>query len=242
MKTLQDYIETIINNTFNAIDEVYKTNQESAEKGNSRLVFPKYRSDKTRVSEQELRFIFVDQFIQYCNNSDNHFDYYYSVETPTRYKYKFYRDNGKVPEVSTQDGKSASHDLTIFSKEGKSVAVLEFKKDGCSAHEIAKDFLKLSVEPNDDQVEMLRFFVMISASNTDLEKQSNNEKEIGLLQHFKNKLNNDCFNLKKNNQGINSGWHSIDLFWHRLPLEQEVDSNDFAALYNVTQGIYDIKI
>ena len=75
MKTLQDHIETIINNTFNAIDKVYNIKQESAEKGNSRLVFPKYRSDKTRVSEQELRFIFVDQFIQYCNDLNNNFDY-----------------------------------------------------------------------------------------------------------------------------------------------------------------------
>ena len=136
---------------------------------------------------------------------------------------------------------SASHDLTIFSKDNKRVAVVEFKKDGCSAHEIAKDFLKLSVEPNDDQVEMLRFFVMISASNTDLEKQSKYGNNVGLLQHFKNKLKNDCFNLKEENQEIKSGWHSIYLFWHRLPSNPNVDFNNFTAIYNAEHEITGIN-
>ena len=45
------------------------------------MVFPKYRNKETRVSEQELRFAFIEAFNEL--NKENNWGLYYSVETPT---------------------------------------------------------------------------------------------------------------------------------------------------------------
>lgn len=252
---LKSGLEEVIKRTFNVIDNVYSENKPK-DKPDSRLIFPQKRDKTKRVSEQELRFIFVDQFIKYCSDKNNKFDYYYSVEAPTQYVYHFYRDDrddDKEPEFSVKkekgDGKeSASIDLAIYEKKTDSVnpvAIIEFKKDGCSAHEIAKDFLKLSVEPSSN--EMLRYFIMISSSDTRLEK-----KNGGLLKSFENKLDKPCFHFHTS-ESIQ--WNQIDILWHRLPSDGEpirnkeektpIDSNDFSAIYthNGKNGILqDIKI
>ena len=249
---IRDHIENIIQNTFKAIDEVYKNNKnpkaEPENAKNGRLVFPNYR-DKSivRVSEQELRFIFVDQFINYCKENCGVFDYYYSVEVSTDYVYSFPHDNNEAPKVSktNDEGKqSASIDMAIYKRAStRPVAIIEFKKDGCSAHEIAKDFLKLSVEPGGDEV--LRFFIIISSSDTRLHKISKNgtnTKISGLLKSFLDKFDEDCFcfdNSFDNNEELN--WNTIDIRWHRLPFDGEpqrngnkepIDSNDFTASFN----------
>ena len=249
---LRGHIETIIKNTFEVIDEVYNNNKESDEEKtkskNGRLVFPNYRDKRTiRVSEQELRFIFVDQFINYCKEHSNEFDYYYSVEVPTEYVYNFPHKNTEAPSVNNKDKEgmqSASIDLAIYKNKKAStspVAIIEFKKDGCSAHEIAKDFLKLSVEPGET---VLRFFIMISSSDTRLEKLSKKEIPCGLLSSFLDKFNEDCFCFEDNKDLT---WNEIYIRWHRLPSNGEkqrngtlkpIDSNDFSAIYNF-KGIKD---
>lgn len=246
---LRDHIEKIIQNTFEAIDEVYKNNKNPKEEPenpkNGRLVFPNYRDkSKVRVSEQELRFIFVDQFINYCKENCGVFDYYYSVEVPTDYVYRFPHDNNEAPKVSkkyVEGMQSASIDMAIYKRAStKPVAIIEFKKDGCSAHEIAKDFLKLSVEPGEDEV--LRYFIMISSSDSRLHKISKDgtkNKISGLLKSFLDKFDEDCFCFD-NNEKLN--WNIIDIRWHRLPPNGEpqrngkekdpIDRNNFTASYN----------
>lgn len=95
--TDKERIEEIIKDTFDVIPKVYHTHREGD--GNhkdfcesqSRIIFPKYsgryRNGETRISEQELRFIFVEQFNKYC--STKKWNAYYSVETPTEEKYVF---------------------------------------------------------------------------------------------------------------------------------------------------------
>lgn len=245
LQELQEHIEIIIKKTFEAIDEVYKINKNPKEEPenskNGRLVFPNYRDkSKVRVSEQELRFIFVDQFINYCKENRGVFDYYYSIEVPTDYVYSFPHDNNEAPKVSKLEGKgmkSASIDLAIYARAStKPVAIIEFKKDGCSAHEIAKDFLKLSVEPGGDEV--LRYFIIISSSDTRLCKTSKNGKESGLLNSFLDKFEKDCFCFDYKEE---LNWNKIDIRWHRLPFDGEpqrngnkepIDSNDFTASFN----------
>ncbi len=62
-------LEEIIRRTFEVIDNVYSVNKDK-KNYNSRLIFPKYRNkNNIRVSEQELRFVFVDQFICTSNYS-----------------------------------------------------------------------------------------------------------------------------------------------------------------------------
>lgn len=242
-KKLREGIDSIIQKTFNALDTIYRIRRGISSptgtmvESDDRLIFPSYSDgEETRVSEQELRFIFVDQFIKYCSDTEKNFDYYYSVETPTEYRYAFFRDNITVPRVYLPEetkGKSASIDMSIYAKDKKTkVASIEFKKDGCSAHEIAKDFLKLSVEPNDG---MLRYFIMISSSETILSDTAKSGKEKGLLAALRKKFNCDCFKLKLQNNSSELIWHDIIVYWHRLPCsnDKNIDRNDFDSIYHV---------
>ena len=103
----------------------------------SRLVFPNYVSGKRRVCEQELRFVFIEQLQELLKK----YDYYYSVETPTKDKYTFTK-NRRNDKCIMGKGKSASFDLTIGDKK-KNIAIIEFKAKSASSHEYAKDLCKL---------------------------------------------------------------------------------------------------
>jgi len=97
----------------------------------------------TRVSEQELRFLFVEEFLKEPNNG-----FYYSVETPTKEKYKFGKTNDDIKIDAS--GRSASIDMCTFKKcsENKYHRLLniEFKNANASQKSISKDILKLMHE------------------------------------------------------------------------------------------------
>lgn len=165
---LKTLIDKIINNTFKVIKEVYvhqnenKPNKKSSNVG-SRILFPKYSSGDTRISEQELRFIFVEQFYAYINNDENKekspelINLYYSVETPTEKKYIFSKDKGG-PKVDDK-GVSARTDLTIYEKEGDKFtkkALIEFKALNPVIENYEKDFCKLKEEKPS-----LKYFIQI---------------------------------------------------------------------------------
>ena len=85
-------IINILKNTFDVLDNCYNNNDEAKSKANfgkanSRLIFPSYSKGDRRISEQELRFLFIEQFNLYCQKTG--WDSYYSVETPTKGRYKF---------------------------------------------------------------------------------------------------------------------------------------------------------
>ena len=122
------------------------------------MLFPKYSSsnksnpDKLRVSEQELRFAFVELFNKKCEQQNT--NYYYSVETPTDEKYVFSEkvEYGETPRLATEDdksnnrGESARFDLTIYNSLKEKICLIEFKNNDSKADNYKKDFLKLSVE------------------------------------------------------------------------------------------------
>ena len=78
---VKKHIDVIIENTFNTISEVYRTQMENQKIGtynnnSSRIIFPLKRESKDkkeefRISEQELRFVFVEEF---NNNSSLKFE------------------------------------------------------------------------------------------------------------------------------------------------------------------------
>lgn len=153
----KDHIEAIIEQTFESLELVYVTNQENSQikptPRVSRIMFPKYskqyRNGETRLSEQELRFLFVEQFNKYCNA--NSLDWLYSVETPTEYKYKF-SDNGeknKKPRKAEEGekGQSAMVDFVIHDENKKRIALIEFKALNPDTLCFKKDFAKLNAEP-----------------------------------------------------------------------------------------------
>lgn len=180
----KEHVRNIIAQTFEVIKKVYDTQKE--EFGNSsefcvsgsRIIFPKYsgryRNGVTRISEQELRFIFVEQFNKYCKK--NSWNAYCSVETPTEEKYIFSKKGDKncpyKVDGEGNGGQSAMIDLCIHDDKFERIALIEFKALNPKESAFAKDFCKLSNEPKSAAT----FFVMIVKSHDDDTIKSLREK------------------------------------------------------------------
>lgn len=174
----QRFIEEVIVETFKEIDRVYKnstSNESDIEVSGCRLIFPKYSEsntsnpDKLRVSEQELRFTFVELFCKKCQYERA--NYHYSIETPTKEKYVFSErvDYGETPRLANEDdknnnrGESARFDLTIYNSSKEKICLVEFKNNDSKADNYKKDFLKLFVEGQ----ECLCYFIdLVEASDS----------------------------------------------------------------------------
>lgn len=177
---VKKHIDVIIKNTFNTISEVYRTQMENQKIGtynnnSSRIIFPLKRESKDkkeefRISEQELRFVFVEEFNKYYSKK---WDAYYSVETPTRKRYDF--SNKEMPcKVDYPNGQSAMVDFSIFLKEQDKltrVALIEFKALNPDKQSYMKDYVKLL---NEDQ--KFVYFIMIVKSANDRTIKSIAEK------------------------------------------------------------------
>lgn len=163
---LKKTIESIIEETFDELKKTYSNCCKNTSKDiKGGVIFPSYSKNNIRVSEQELRCMFIQKLYEkgLC----------YSIETPTIKKYRFTdtnndgtknRDEPKVFEGSDDDdGESAQIDLTIHDKEdiNKRLCIIEFKAHGrTSGHDYTKDLLKLYSEPDCE----LRYFVQIFES------------------------------------------------------------------------------
>ena len=140
--------------TFKELDIIYKSqvSLNSNSNSSSLLLFPKYREDDNiRVSEQELRFIFVEQFDQYCKM--NNWNVRYSVETPTHKKYIFSNikgENKPVPRIAdnSDEGVSARFDVTINDEMGSILFPIEFKANNPDELSFKKDLFKLVEDSN----------------------------------------------------------------------------------------------
>ena len=167
-EAIKMHMDEIIRLTFNRLDAAYR-NQEvisntKFEKGGSRLVFPSYyknlKPTETRISEQELRFIFVEVFNAYCDR--NKLDLYYSVETPTKDTYKNFANSKEDPERA-DDGRSAEFDLVILDEQKKRRCLVEFKAKNASEHDHKKDFVKLN-NSNEADNDVLCYFIEVIKS------------------------------------------------------------------------------
>lgn len=175
---IQRHIDNIIDMTFAALKDAYTNHKEPKEpkepkvsKGGSRIVFPKYsekyRNGDLRLSEQELRFVFVEQFNRYCDSYE--LPWFYAVETPTKYKYIF-SGEGSIPrratetEIKEKKGESASFDLVIYNEHLERIALIEFKEGNPLKKEFTKDFLKLKDEGENG---ISTYFVMYIKSYKD---------------------------------------------------------------------------
>lgn len=176
---VKKHIDVIVENTFKTIIEVYRTQKENQKivtnNNSSRIIFPLKRESKDnkeefRISEQELRFVFVEEFNKYCSENWNA---YYSVETPTSKRYDF--SNKENPcKVDYPKGQSAMVDFSIFLKEQDKltrVALIEFKALNPDKQSYMKDYVKLL---NEDQ--KFVYFIMIVKSANDRTSKSIDEK------------------------------------------------------------------
>ena len=200
MEKIRIHIEKIIKETFDIIDELYNTNKEDS-KGlftsmRSRLVFPKYRDkDKVnnntsniRLSEQELRFLFVERFNKYCENGNIEANLFYSIETPSEEPYKFGEES---KEHCKTGGMSAKFDMVIYNEKKERVCLIEFKNNSGDAGAHEKDLLKLSVEGSGK----LCYFISIAkASNSGTLGETNSTR--GIIPKFKKVAENKAISFE----------------------------------------------
>ena len=188
----KEHIENIIGQTFNVIAEVYKTNKEgeTPSKAN-RILFPKKRDKTIRISEQELRFVFVEQLLNYIK--DPGWDVYYSVETPTKNAYKGFQD-GK-PEVDDEKGQSGNIDLCIHDNQGNRICLIEFKALNPKEADYQKDFCKLQHEDEGNN-NILRYFIQI-VENVDSGTMKNIGEKIYVDEICYDNVSYKCYCLKK---------------------------------------------
>ena len=137
--------------------------KEAIENNNCRFHVSLQGDGKPRISEQELKYSFIETFI----SSPEFIGYTYSVETPTQNKYSFTKKGEhKEPEYlgeNCNEGRCGNIDVVLF-KGKERVALIEFKANHAGAFEHAKDVCKLENEPGND---VLRFLVEIFESTNE---------------------------------------------------------------------------
>lgn len=140
-------------------DKLISTYRQS-EGAKTRIIFPKKRDGKIRVSEQEMRFAFVEAFNEgYSNYSES---LYYAVEVPTKDLYDF---RGTAPQCG--HGRSAMFDVVIYDAEKRPLIYIEFKGNNPVAQHYDKDFFKLEQGKDfEESPDALRYFIGI-LKNTD---------------------------------------------------------------------------
>ena len=152
MENHKKHLEAVIERTLSKLNSLYHRDGGGLE--DTRLIFPRYWATKegervegeVRVSEQELRFMFVEELNKYCDKNPE-WKVFYSVETPTSNSYR----------LTGEGFQSGCIDLCIHGKDFKRIALIEFKALNPSEHDHAKDAFKLKHE--------LRYFIEIVKSN-----------------------------------------------------------------------------
>lgn len=152
----KQHIENVIQRTFHVVQALFEkeSHKLSTQNVGSRIVFPYKRNGEMRISEQELRFIFVEQLNKEIH--DSKWDVYYSVETPTMRQYSF--SNEENPMENEKEGRSGNFDLVIYDSNLKHIALIEFKSNNPEAKDYAKDFVKLE---NPKEAGDLRYFIQM---------------------------------------------------------------------------------
>lgn len=140
-------INALINDINNGIKKIYKHND-----NDYGITFPKYsdrenKQSKIRRSEQELRFIFIEQFLKYRNSKEEAYkdlaNWHYSVETPTYFRYtSAWRGNPSI-----EGKRSGKIDLTLYENDNPA-AFIEFKYGslGKDNKNLEYDVIKLVAE------------------------------------------------------------------------------------------------
>ena len=129
-------IEEIIEKSFNDLIKAITTDGTS-----SQLIFPHSNKGDVRYSEQELKQIFL-------RNVEEDGNYFYSVETPTEYGYRFKDSKNLEVDKNHKKGKhqAARVDVSLYTenKIESLASCIEFKHRNSKS--ICKDLLKLAKE------------------------------------------------------------------------------------------------
>lgn len=204
---IEKAVSDVIKKTFEKLVDIYSSHKEGNYEGiisgkKSRLIFPCYgehRDNEVRVSEQELRFAFVESFYEYCSE-ENHLDLFYSIETPTQSKYSFI-DKNKSHKCNENDddydsAQSASFDLVLYDNKMQRRVYIEFKANNATKEEHLKDLCKLISDPNPND-NSLSYFIEIVKSHNDKTIKSLDSK-LTLPNNTNKVVRSIVFDLSKN--------------------------------------------
>lgn len=132
-------IENLIKETLRDIKHLY-----DGKDIESKIIFPNYSDDEPRYSEQELKCVFIKKL--------ESLGFYFSVETPSKYKYRFVdNDEPRVllkEEETKEIFQSSMIDLSLYDKGKNLISHIEFKHGQCPVFPVQKDLLKLLCESN----------------------------------------------------------------------------------------------
>lgn len=189
---IKEFVENVISKAFDKVQRAYDNHKEYDAKKDSvsvsyeetAIVFPMYGehinlNDKTRISEQELRFAFVEAFKEENKNNK----YYFSVETPTNSKYLFKGKNTpRIISKNKKGGQSGKFDLVIHDENLKRICLIEFKAGNVGEKDFKKDFLKLANSNEDiDITKPLRYFIHLVESDLSSHTKINKENALNWL-------------------------------------------------------------
>lgn len=165
-----------------ALEELFRDSfkrlHQIANSGTGPLLIPQYRDGGGRISEQELKHVFIQEFLS-CPIFNG---WKYSIETPSEKIYKFTQGHKPLSEFKIgpdSGGRSANIDLCLYRYDEPSV-LIEFKANNPGHFEHGKDFFKLENEPGDS----LKYFVELY-QNTDQTTIKNIEEKLFSNKYFK---------------------------------------------------------
>jgi hypothetical protein len=174
MNDSKTIIEDTLRKTLQRVQHAYNGDYAATE---TYVVFPNIsnKKDEYRVSEQEFRFAFIEALIEHNKKAEESDKIHYSVETPTKAKYRFPKDDlPKIVEKNEEqssEGQSASFDLTLY-RNKKIIALIEFKAHNVNKLHVWKDLLKLQ-NPKEGDEGCYRYFLWLFKS-----KNSGTEKSV----------------------------------------------------------------
>ncbi len=193
-----------------------------------RLIFPmKIQAKGTkkidRISEQELRFLFVEEFKKKYKHL------YYSVETPTEEKYKFGKSYKEIVKNVDIHKTSASIDMCVFNKIENTyerILNIEFKHKNTSKKNIAKDILKLSREKQNGA-----FVLLLNNTNKGRSRGTLwNENNTGVF----NKFSKSFSDFERNWCGKDKSIHLIIMSLSQNTLiHRKIIETDLDELHNI---------
>lgn len=183
-ESLRKDIEDVIKATFDDMLKIYKLQTTGEGVPESKLRFPyKYKNHekgKLRISEQELRSLFVEKL--------QNKGLYYNIEAPTMDDYRFENAEGEK--------RSGNFDLVICDETGQDrYALIEFKGLNPDKKCYAKDYWKLQ---NSEERGELRYFLQVVKSANDNTYENIAKKKDSIKEFAQNKtFNVDINDLKE---------------------------------------------
>lgn len=197
------------------------------------LIFPqkvqaKGTKLKDRISEQELRLLFIEEF------KKTNPELFYSIETPTVDKFKVGKEYKSIK--TDNEGQSASLDMCIFERSANvynRILNLEFKHKNTSIKNIGKDVLKLIHENQNGA------FILL-LDNTDRGTLCN-LKETGVFNKFYKSFSDFQLNWRNNDKSIHLIIISLKqkAIIHRELNKQ--DLNNLKDIFFIKSGCGNIK-